>query len=226
MSKSYSASEQAYLTVKELIVSGELPGGELVSEGDIASRLGISRTPVREAFLRLQVEGWMRLYPKRGALVVPIAPGEAEHVIAARRLVESGAVHDVVEDERALAALVVALRANIDVQRSIAADGPAAEFSAAEFSAADADFHRLIVHAGANPLLDAFYAGLRERQRRMTATSLARDPGQISRIVSDHIRLADCIEAADPVAFDEAVNSHMREVHGLKSPGSMQAVTR
>ncbi|NKS66646.1 GntR family transcriptional regulator, partial [Rhodococcus hoagii] len=56
-----------------MILSGALPGGELISEGEIASRMGSSRTPVREAFLRLEAEGWMRLYPKRGALIVPIA---------------------------------------------------------------------------------------------------------------------------------------------------------
>ena len=53
----YSAAEQAYREVKELILSGGLPGGELISEGEIAGRMGLSRTPVREAFLRLEAEG-------------------------------------------------------------------------------------------------------------------------------------------------------------------------
>ncbi|AYJ47032.1 GntR family transcriptional regulator [Rhodococcus sp. P1Y] len=210
MSKSYSASEQAYATVKELIVTGELPGGELVSEGDIAGRMSISRTPVREAFLRLQVEGWMRLYPKRGALVVAIAPGEAEHVVSARWLVETGSVRTVVADERATRELVVQLRENLEGQRSIAATG-----TRAEFSAADADFHRLIVRAGGNPLLDAFYDGLRERQRRMTTHSLARDPDQLARIVDEHSVLADLIEQADVDGFAHAVDTHMRRTHGL-----------
>jgi DNA-binding GntR family transcriptional regulator len=205
-----SASEVAYLTVKEMIVTGELPGGELVSEGDIAGRMDVSRTPVREAFLRLQVEGWMRLYPKRGALVVPIAPGEAEHIVSARWLVESGSVRGVVADERARAELVGELRSNLVRQRDIAANG-----TAADFSAADADFHRLIVHAGGNPLLDAFYDSLRERQRRMTTHSLSRDPGQVEQIVDDHARLADYIEAGDADGFASAVDSHMRRVHRL-----------
>ncbi|WP_165839635.1 GntR family transcriptional regulator [Rhodococcus sp. Eu-32] len=205
-----SASELAYLTVKEMIVSGELPGGELVSEGDIAGRMDVSRTPVREAFLRLQVEGWMRLYPKRGALVVPIAPGEAEHIVSARRLVEAGSAREVVADERARTELVRQLRASLIRQREIAATG-----TAAEFSAADADFHRLIVRAGGNPLLDAFYDSLRERQRRMTTHSISRDPGQIEQIVDDHAQLAGHIEAGDADGFASAVDSHMRRVHRL-----------
>lgn len=82
-------------------MSGVLPGGELVSEGEIATRMGVSRTPVREAFLRLQVEGWMRLFPKKGALVVALAQNEAEHVVSARKLVETGSVKTVVASGRA-----------------------------------------------------------------------------------------------------------------------------
>ena len=211
MSETRSAADTAYATVKELIVSGELPGGELVSEGEIATRLEISRTPVREAFLRLQVEGWMRLYPKRGALVVPIAVGEAESVVDARRLVEAGSVRAFVGDVTARGSVVNALRENLQLQEKLAVDG-----TAAQFSAADADFHRIVVRAGGNPLLDAFYDGLRERQRRMTAASLTRDPGQISRIVDDHRRLTDLIEAGDADGFEQAVERHMLGVHGLR----------
>ncbi|CCQ14771.1 GntR family transcriptional regulator [Rhodococcus sp. AW25M09] len=212
MSETKSAADTAYVTVKELIVSGDLPGGELVSEGEIASRLEISRTPVREAFLRLQVEGWMRLYPKRGALVVPIAVGEAESVVDARRLVEAGSVRAFISDEGARNTVVQELRENLQLQETLAVDG-----TAAQFSAADADFHRIVVRAGGNPLLDAFYDGLRERQRRMTAASVTRDPGQISRIVDDHRRLADLIESGDADGFERDVEQHMIGVHGLRS---------
>ncbi|MGV8872030.1 MAG: GntR family transcriptional regulator [Rhodococcus sp. (in: high G+C Gram-positive bacteria)] len=212
MSETRTAADTAYVTVKELIVSGELPGGELVSEGEVAARLEVSRTPVREAFLRLQVEGWMRLYPKRGALVVPIAVGEAENVVDARRLIEAGSVRSFVDDVRVREAVVASLRESLRNQEQLGVTG-----TAAEFSAADADFHRIIVRAGGNALLDAFYDGLRERQRRMTAASVTRDPGQISRIIDDHRRLTDVIEAADADGFERAVEQHMLGVHGLRA---------
>ncbi|WP_032403752.1 GntR family transcriptional regulator [Rhodococcoides fascians] len=218
MLETKTAADTAYATVKELIVSGDLPGGELVSEGEIATRLEISRTPVREAFLRLQVEGWMRLYPKRGALVVPIAVGEAESVVDARRLVEAGSVRAFIGDVTARASVVNALRENLQLQEKLAVDG-----TAAQFSAVDADFHRTVVRAGGNPLLDAFYDGLRERQRRMTAASVTRDPGQISRIVDDHRRLTDLIEAGDADGFERAVEQHMLGVHGLRPDRSVGA---
>ncbi|PTR29125.1 GntR family transcriptional regulator [Rhodococcus sp. OK519] len=194
-----------------MILSGALPGGELISEGEIATRMGSSRTPVREAFLRLEAEGWMRLYPKRGALIVPVADGEAEHVIDARLLVEVHAVESVMPGTRTRDLLVAALRDNLRRQREhVASSG-----DAAEFSALDADFHRALVRAGGNPLLETFYDGLRERQRRMTAHSLARDPEQITKIIDDHTRLADLLEAGDAGGFASTLRRHMREVHAL-----------
>lgn len=215
MSKLHSASEHVYREVKERILSADLPGGELISEGEIATAMGTSRTPVREAFLRLEAEGWMRLYPKRGALIVPVADGEAEHVISARRLVEVDAARAAVAVAAVRSGLVQALRVNLDDQRAAAAAG-----DVAVFSGLDADFHGLIVRAGGNPLLVAFYTGLRERQRRMTAHSLARDPLQLSSIIDDHARLADLIEAGDADGYDAAVNVHMRQVHRLALPGT------
>lgn len=215
MSKLYSAAELAYREVKELILSGALPGGELISEGEIATRMGSSRTPVREAFLRLEAEGWMRLYPKRGALIVPVADGEAEHVVDARLLVETHAVEAIAGNPRARDVLVLTLRENLDRQRELIVSGG----DAAQFSVLDADFHRALVRAGGNPLLETFYDGLRERQRRMTARSLARDPEQISKIVDDHARLTDLVAAGDADGFASAVRRHMREVHALGEGG-------
>lgn len=102
------------------------------------------------------------------------------------------------------------LRECLDTQRELAERG-----DVGAFSGADADFHRSIVAAGGNPLLDNFYASLRERQRRMTARSVARDPAQLQKIIADHTHLADLVAAGDADAFDEALQVHMREVHGL-----------
>jgi DNA-binding GntR family transcriptional regulator len=210
VSKTYSSAELAYREVKERILSCALPGGELISEGEIAAQLGVSRTPVREAFLRLETEGWMRLYPKRGALIVPIADGEAEDVIEARFLIETHSARVATTPPQVRARLVTDLNHSLDQQAQLrdAADVPG-------FSAVDADFHRAIVAAGRNPLLMNFYDGLRDRQRRMTSHSISRDPSQLDSIVDDHRGLADCLAHGDVHAFAAALWAHMRTVHGL-----------
>ena len=56
-----TAKDRALDYVKTQVLTGAFPGGELISEGDVADALGMSRTPVREAFLRLEAEGLLRL---------------------------------------------------------------------------------------------------------------------------------------------------------------------
>ncbi|WP_067569835.1 GntR family transcriptional regulator [Nocardia acidivorans] len=208
----YSSAERAYREVKERILNGELPGGELISEGEIATALGTSRTPVREAFLRLETEGWMKLYPKRGALVVPVPSHEAEHVTQARYVVETGAVRALAETDRS--ALMTRLRASLERQRALAASG-----DLDEFAVVDADFHREYVVAAGNPLLAGFYDSLRERQRRMNSVALRHGAIETDRIIAQHARLADLIESGDTAGFAAALAQHLMDVHGVTLRG-------
>src|SRR5260370_27048635 len=91
-----AARDRALDYVKTRVLTGAFPGGELISEGEVATALGMSRTPVREAFLRLEAEGLLRLYPQRGALVVQVSSDEARAVIEARLLLEQFAATKVV----------------------------------------------------------------------------------------------------------------------------------
>ncbi|AZG47471.1 GntR family transcriptional regulator [Gordonia insulae] len=206
-----SAAERVYREVKDQILTNEIAGGELISEGDVASRCAVSRTPVREAFLRLESEGWMRLYPKRGALVVPITDREARDVVEARLLLEGHAVGSVVADEAAREALARALTANL------AAHAAADPGDVAEFSRIDAEFHQLIVAAGDNPLLADFFTGLGERHRRMTTASVHRDTTVATRILADHRSLLSAIRHGDAESFATGLAEHLAGVHDLRS---------
>ncbi len=212
VSKTYSSAERAYREVKERILAGALPGGELISEGEIATDLGTSRTPVREAFLRLETEGWMKLYPKRGALVVPVPAGEAEHVVHARYVVETAAARGLAAADRA--GVAEALREAIERQREFAAAG-----DLEQFAAMDTEFHRTLVVAAGNPLLIGFYDSLRERQRRMNSAAVRRHARGAEQIVEQHGRLADRIEAGDAEGFAALLVEHLSGVHQLELKG-------
>ncbi|MYW89677.1 GntR family transcriptional regulator [Amycolatopsis rubida] len=204
------AADRAYELTKELVLTGELPGGHLFSEGEIAERLGVSRTPVREAFLRLQVEGLLNLIPKRGAIVVPITPGEAEDVLEAREAVESAAVQRLGRRPELIPAALDRLRAVLAAQRqhAEAGDVPA-------FAEADALFHRMIVEAGGNTLLLGFYTTLADRQRRMNVHALAPIPARLPQVVDEHEELLNIIAEAETkaAAFAPALRAHLDSVH-------------
>lgn len=202
-----SSSEIAYAAVKDRILDGDLPGGELVSEGQLAAELAMSRTPVREAFLRLEAEGLMRLYPKRGALVVPVAEGEAMDVVRARHLVEVDAVDQLDGDTTELRS---ALEAAMAEQAEAADRG-----DMTAFSAADAEFHRAVVTAGGNRVLATFYAGLGDRQRRMTTRAARRSPERISAIMAEHRELAELALGGDADGYAVALWRHISLTHSL-----------
>src|SRR5918999_3613584 len=93
-----TANDRAYAFTKSRVLDSTFAGGELITEGEVADALGMSPTPVREAFLRLEGEGLLRLYPKRGALVVPVSVGEVEAVMETRMLVERFALDKVLSN--------------------------------------------------------------------------------------------------------------------------------
>jgi DNA-binding GntR family transcriptional regulator len=203
------AAEVAYQHVKDALLSGRLHGGEMVSEGDVAGELAMSRTPVREAFLRLAAEGWLRLFPKRGALVVPVAPGEAEDVVDARLLLESHAVETVVAGPSAARArLVETLRSLVQAQRTAIDAG---DLDA--YAEQDAAFHQAIVAAGGNALLTDVAVTLRERQRRMIALSVGSGGERAPAFMEGHDDLVAAIEAADAPGFRARLAAHLHSAH-------------
>src|ERR1700712_704976 len=84
-----SAADRVYDHVRQGIMHRRSANNDLLAEGDIARETGLSRTPVREALLRLESQGMIRLLPKRGALVLPVTAQEWQDLIATRLLVET-----------------------------------------------------------------------------------------------------------------------------------------
>lgn len=203
-----SAADRAYRLTKELVLSGELPGGHLFSETEIAGRLGLSRTPVREAFVRLQAEELLILVPKRGAIVAPVPPGEAEDVLDAREAVETAAVRRLLRAPERVPAAIGRLRAALAVQRGHAETG-----DLAAFAEADELFHRTLVEAGGNALLTRFYTGLADRQRRMNVAALGPVPDLIPVVLRQHEELVAVIESGDAAAFTTALRAHLDGTH-------------
>ncbi|MCD2195199.1 GntR family transcriptional regulator [Actinomycetospora endophytica] len=203
-----AAADRAYAMTKELVLTGDLPGGHLFSEGDIAERLGISRTPVREAFLRLQAEELLVLIPKRGAVVAPVPPGEAEDVLDAREAVETAAVRRMLRRPDRLPEVIGTLRGAIAEQERYT---DAAQLEA--FAQADEAFHRAIVGAGRNALTTRFYATLADRQRRMSVHALGPSPDLVPVILDQHRELVGLIEAHDESGFAHALRAHLDGTH-------------
>jgi DNA-binding GntR family transcriptional regulator len=206
--KDAPGAERAYNFAKELILSGQLPGGSLISEGTIAERMGLSRTPVREAFLRLQAEDLLQLFPKRGAVVVPVGPSEAEDVLDLREALECAAVRRILASDIPLADLAVRLGAMLAEQAD-----HARRADLAEFARVDQEFHFGIVSASGNALAQRFYGSLADRQRRMSLRALRPRPDRLAVLVAEHTELIELISARDADGFATALRAHLDATH-------------
>ncbi len=200
-----TAKDRALDYVKKQVLTGALPGGELISEGDVATALGMSRTPVREAFLRLEAEGLLRLYPQRGALVVPVSPDEVRSVMEARLLLEQFAATKVVSRGPAACAAVFE-RLSGELRRQRAAVD---RTDWAEFLDADRAFHAVTLAESGNAILSGFYESLRDRQMRMIGESALRDPDRVTTILDEHRDIAEALRDGDDQRALRAVRTHL-----------------
>lgn len=202
-----TATQKAYSHAKERILDGRLAGGELISEGEVAGAVGVSRTPVREAFLRLESEGLLPLYPKRGALVIPVSAAEVESVMETRLLVECFALEKVIRSDTPVGD---APEQAITRQADLAARG-----DLHGFVEADRAFHRVYVAAARNPILLALHDSLRDKQTRMGVAALTHDAARIQQIMGEHRAIAAAVTERDEAAARTMIGAHVETTQVL-----------
>ncbi|MCW3819257.1 GntR family transcriptional regulator [Micromonospora sp. DR5-3] len=196
-----SAAERAYQHLKRAILEQLYPGGQLISEGEIAEAAGVSRTPVREALLRLEAEGLVALYPKRGALIRPVSAREITDVIEARRLVELHAAERVWPRRAEIRA---DLARWLDEMRRAHAAG-----DVTALMAADRAFHATVVEAAGNEILAELYQRLRDRQLRMGEASFRLSPDWAEVVLAEHAGQLAALDGDDPQVWLDAVGAHV-----------------
>lgn len=200
-----TASTRALEAIKADILTGALAGGDLVTEGELAARLGMSRTPVREALLRLETEGLVRLYPKRGALIVPVTPAETRDVMQARLVIEQWAAGEMwPRRDRVIADLTEHLA---QMRRARAAGDLAA------FARHDREFHEVIVASAGNSILTRAYHGLRERQMVIMAASMRMSRARIDTALAGHETLLALLTSGTRRQFVAEVSAHAVRAH-------------
>lgn len=209
-----SAADRVYAYAKEAVLARRYEPHELITEGELASAVGVSRTPVREALLRLQADGLVRLLPKRGALVLPVTADEVADVLETRRLIESFAVRKAIS--RAGPELILSLSGHLQQMFSAMRDR-----DVAAYVAADREFHADIVASTGNEIIISVYRSLRERQLRMGVVNLLDDqaggvdPSRMRAMIAEHEAIRDAVAAHTVRAAEAAVAAHLDHAERL-----------
>lgn len=188
-------------TLRQAILTGELKPGERLMEIHLANKLGVSRTPIREAIRKLELEGLVTMIPRRGAEVAQIT---------------EKSMNDVLEVRRALDALCVELACERITGEDLARLKQACEaFEEAvrtreikKVARADVELHDIIVQATGNQRLVQLINNLSEQMYRYRFEYI-KDISQHQRLVDEHRMIYDSIVKKDKEAASQAAHVHI-----------------
>jgi DNA-binding GntR family transcriptional regulator len=186
--------------IRELIVTDRLRLGQQLSEAGLAEQLGISRTPVRDALLRLQAERLVEIQPQHGSFVFRYDAGQLRSILGLREILEVGALRVALKGNRPHT--LDALAAAVAAAEPIVALGPEA------FQLPDTAFHGAILQASQNPELIDAYGRIIGRVRAIRFR-VTRTMAQIRKSQADHCAVVAAIRAGDDAVAEEVLARHV-----------------
>ena len=188
-------------TLREAIRSGVLKPGERLMEIQLADELGVSRTPVREAMRKLELEGYVIMLPRRGNYVATISFRDINEVFEIRTTLDalaSGlAAERITEEElEQLERLLVSIGENIETRnmKKVVED--------------DMEFHDILYKASRNQRLVGIISNLREQMTRFRSMSMSY-PGRLKKTLEEHSRLVEAIAQRDVELAQKLAVEHM-----------------
>jgi DNA-binding GntR family transcriptional regulator len=198
------ARDQVYDRLRESIVTAELEPGRQLSENELAGRLGVSRTPVREALVRLRDDRLVDIVPQLGTFVARISDRAVADAQFVREALECAAIRLAALNARP--ADVLALRA-ILARQEAARD--AHDFDG--FSVLDHELHRALCELSGHGVawrLAGRANGHLDRVRRLSLP----EPDYLAEMVVEHGEVVAAVEAGDPDAAEVTLRHHLRMV--------------
>ncbi|KSV80398.1 hypothetical protein N183_17555 [Sinorhizobium sp. Sb3] len=200
-SQKQSQADRAYRTLKRQILDNELPPGTQLLEAEASSLLGMSRTPVREAMIRLQEEGMVEIRPRHGMRVLGISARDVKEMYQVLTGLESIAAYVVASRGVSETEHEAMRKAVLDMDSALEADDLDA------WARADERFHTLLVGLSGNQRLIGVVSQFVEQahRARMLTLRLRPKPTQSNR---DHEALVDAIAAGDAEAARRIHHEH------------------
>jgi DNA-binding GntR family transcriptional regulator len=194
---------KTYEYLREKLLNGEIPPGQHIIEAKIAKDLGTSRTPVREAFHSLELEGLIESIPRVGYVVKSISEQEVEEICEIRMAIEGVAARWAME--KAHKKLIEELKKNISIS-----GGRVLKGDAKAFIDLDARFHEIIArHSGSQRLLELAQT-LRRHMLRYRIQSIY-SVENVLRAIDGHKGILRAIEKRDLEELNKAIRHHMEQ---------------
>ena len=196
-----SLVDVAYQAIRRRILDNVYPPGLQTLEQTLASELGISRTPLREALTRLQEEGLVELIPRHGMRVLPVSPTDMREIYVVLTALESAAAELLAQRRPSEAELKPLVEASRDMARALKADDLDA------WAAADEHFHQGLLELTANQTLIDVVGLLSDRAHRARMFTLRLRPKPVNS-TQEHLALLERIRAGDAKGAVDVNRAH------------------
>jgi DNA-binding GntR family transcriptional regulator len=185
-----SLADRAYLTLKRSLIELEIPPGALLTESHLAARLGLGKTPVREALQRLVYRGFVEVMPRAGYRAKPVTIEDVRDLMALRLLLE--------EEAASAAARRSSQRNDLEALDALCVSSydPSDRATIAAFLDANTAFHLAIAGISGNQRLVDVLRSLLEQSERLMRIGLA-FRSRSDEIVHEHQDLVRAIAAGD-----------------------------
>lgn len=193
--------EIVFNTLRQAILTGDLKPGERLMEIHLADRLGVSRTPIREAIRKLELEGLVKMEPRKGATVAEITEKNLRDVLEVRRNLDTFAVE--LACERITEEQLAELKQLVDDFEGIMQKG-----DSKTIAEADVEFHNFIVKVTGNDRLLQLVNSLSEQVYRYRFEYI-KDETTHQELMEEHREIFDCILSKDPSRAKEAMKRHI-----------------
>ena len=188
-------------TLRQAILRGELKPGERLMEIQLANKLGVSRTPVREAIRKLELEGLVLMIPRKGAEVADITEKSLRDVLEVREALEELAVR-LACDKITREGIGELKKAAQDFRRVLKSN------DITEIAEADVCFHDVICIATENQKLVQLLNNLREQMYRYRIEYL-KDPRVYGKLLAEHEEIIRHIESGEKEKAAKVVSQHI-----------------
>jgi DNA-binding GntR family transcriptional regulator len=210
VTRTVTSTERALAALRELILHGQFAAGARLGEVELAERLGVSRTPVREALTRLAAEGLVELVPNRGARVASWSVAELEGVFDLRSALEPRLTGRAVprarpEDVAVLDDLAAAMLA-------VGLPGPDQDLDA--LVPLNRRFHDRLVAIADQPALAAALAGAIHAPIQLRNFH-AYDEASLRRSLAHHVEIVAAIRAGDPTWARAVMTAHIHNARAV-----------
>jgi DNA-binding GntR family transcriptional regulator len=196
-----SLVDAAYAALRQRILDNTYPPGHQALEQALAEDLGISRTPLREALIRLQKEGLVEVIPRHGMRVLPVSPADMKEIYEILSALESMAAALAAKRRPSDAELAPLEQASRDMAKALRADDLEA------WAEADERFHRHLIELSSNRLLIEAVLNFWDRAHRVRRFTLRLRPKPVHS-TKEHMALVERIRAGDAAGANEVNRAH------------------